>query len=402
MRKAYSEKEMKGSVLVVLLAAVLMCAGSASAVPVDDASGYFDIGSFQSYEAGGVIGDHAKQPEGLIISVYAADGSHILDIGYHDEAIDLYFQVLNDAVLETLLEKEEWLRDYVNELSYKKITFQGTADSTCIYRDEHCTVEIHNTSVKFLKIQTTGDVIFSNLGPYAITEDPRRPASVNISRENEAGETIFSGKIISSNELSCHNETTVVAHHTAMFRGVKTGTVDDEASIRTVAGAIEAGNLGGEITVVKNGAGYKTDAISYYANVTITNRTLSDTRAVFNVSGDSHAAGKTIKINFGRDTLSSTEIDELQVLFDGSEMEKASSLADVLNPNDDGLQPEYLPVQVHAADGKEFFVLVSIPHFSDHQIVIETVADNPLLLAMAATGAVAIVMAAAWGMFRRD
>lgn len=396
--------------LALLLAAVLFFAGSASAVPANDDddddtdTGYFDIGSFCSYETGGIIGAYAAQPEGYIISIYAADGSHILDIGYHDSTIDLYFQVLNDAVLKTLLEKEEWLRDYVNQLSYKKITFQGTADSTCIYSDEHCTVEIHNTSVKFLKIRTTGDIVFSNLGTYTVVQQPRNPTVVNISQENEAGDTVFLGKIISSNELSVHNDTTVVAHQTAMFRGVKTGSVEDQESIRTVAGAIEAGTLGGEITVVKNGQGYKTDAISYYANVTVTEHKLSENKAVFNVSGDSHAAGKTIKLNFGRNALSSIDDleEDLEVFFDGSKMHKASSLVDVLNPNDDGLQPEYLPVQVYAAGGKEFFVLVSIPHFSDHQIVIQTVADNPLLLALAATGAIAIVMAAAWGMFRRD
>ncbi|MFO8133157.1 MAG: hypothetical protein R6U10_04400 [Thermoplasmatota archaeon] len=388
----------------MLLAAGLLLAGSVSAVPFnDDGTGYFGIGSFRSYEAGGIIGKYAEQqPEGYIISVYAADGSHILDIANHDSAIDLYFQVLNDAVLKQLLEKEEWLRDYVNQLSYKKLTWAGTDQSTCIYRDENCRVEIHNTSVKFLKIETTGDIVFSNLQNYTITPDPRRSTTVNVSRQNSEGETVFSGKIISSNGMACHNDTTVIAHQNVMFRGVETGTLEDEEQIRTVAGAIEAGTLGGEITVVKNGQGYKTDAISYYANVTVTGHELSSRRAVFNVSGDSHATGKTVKINFGRGALSSTDVDELQLFFDGSEMRRASSLADVLNPNDDGLQPEYLPVQVHAAGGKEFFVLVSIPHFSDHQIVIQTVADNPVLLALVATGAVAIVMAAAWGMFRRD
>ncbi len=392
--------------LAILLAILLLfVAGSASAAPLDDngGAGYFDIGSFRSYEAGGVIGEYAEQPEGLIISVYAADGSHILDIGYRDGGIDLYFQVLNDAVLKTLLEEEEWLQEYADKLSYLPLHFQG--DSTCIYQGENCMVEIHNTSVRFFKIRTTGDIVFSSLGNYTVTPDPRRPASVNISRRNEAGETIFSGKIISSNELSCHNDTTtIIAHRTAMFRGVETGTLEDEEPIRTVAGALEAGTLGGEITVVKNGQGYKTDVISYYANVTVTavEDKLSSRRIAFNVSGDSHATGKTVKINFGRDTLASTDMDELEVLFDGGDMQKASSLADVLNPNDDGLQPEYLPVQVHAAGGKEFFILVSIPHFSDHQVVVRTIADNPVLLALAATGAIAVVMAAAWGMFRRD
>lgn len=396
--------------LAVFLAAVLFFAGSAGAVHVnDDDTGYFDIGSFRSYETGGIIGEYAEQPDGYIISVYAEDGSHILDIGYHNNAIDLYFQVLNDAVLETLLEKEEWLRDYINQLSYKKLTWEGTDHSTCIYSDEHCTVEIHNTSVKFLKIRTTGDIVFSNLGNYTITPHPRRPTTVNISQQNAAGDTVFSGKIISSHQLSCHNDTTVVAHRTAMFRGVKTGSVEDQESIRTVASAIEAGNLGGEITVVKNGEErYKTDTISYYANVTVTavEPEFSKHKAVFNVSGDCHATGKTIKLNFGRNAFSSIDVnnleDSLEVFFDGRDIKMADDLSDVLNPNDDGLQPEYALMQVKAAGGKEFFVLVSIPHFSDHQIVIQMVADNPLLLAFAATGAVAIVMAAAWGMFRRD
>lgn len=395
--------------LAVLLAILLFFAGTASAVPFnDDDTGYFNIGSFRSYEAGGVVGEYAEQPDGYLISVYGANGSHILDISCHDGAIDLYFQVLNDEVLETLLEKEEWLREYVNQLSYKKITYQGTADSTCIYRDEHCTVEIHNTSVKFLKIRTTGDIVFSSLGSYTVMLDPHCPTTANISQYNSEGDVVFSGKIISSNELSVHNDTAVIAHRTAMFRGVETGPVDeeDEKSIRTVAGAIEAGHLASEITVVKNGDGYKTDAISYYDNVTVTavEDKLSRRRAVFNVSGDSHATGKTIKINFGRNALSSISDLEggLDALFDGRDMQLADNLTDVLDPNDDGLQPEYLPVQVYAADGKEFFVLVSIPHFSDHQIVIQTVADNPVLLALAATGAVAVVMAAAWGMFRRD
>jgi hypothetical protein len=389
--------------LAVLLAILLFVAGSASAAPLDNnGGGYFDIGSFRSYETGGVIGEYAEQPEGLIISVYAADGSHILDIGYSDGGIDLYFQVLNDAVLKMLLEEEEWLQEYADKLSYLPLHFQG--DSTCIYQGENCMVEIHNTSVRFLKIHATGDIVFSNLGNYTVTPRPHRSTSINISQDNAAGETVFSGKIISSNELSCHNDTTIIAHRTAMFRGVETGTLEDEEPIRTVAGALEAGTLGGEITVVKNGQGYKTDAISYYANVTVTavEDKISSRRIAFNVSGDSHTTGKTVKINFGRDTLASTDMDDLEVLFDGGDMQKASSLADVLNPNDDGLQPEYLPVQVHAAEGKEFFILVSVPHFSDHQVVVRTIADNPVLLALAATGAIAVVMAAAWGMFRRD
>ncbi|MGC9307568.1 MAG: hypothetical protein ACP5FL_02180 [Thermoplasmatota archaeon] len=393
----------------MLVAAGLLLVGSVSAVPFNDNdTGYFDIGSFRSYEAGGFMGKYAEQPEGYIISVYAADGSHILDIAYHDNAIDLYFQVLNDAVLKTLLEKEEWLRDYINQLSYKKLTWKGTDQSTCIYSDEHCTVEIHNTSVKFLKIQTTGDIIFSNLADYTVVPHPKRPTTINISQENAAGETVFSGKIMSSNPLSCH-DATVVAHQTAMFRSVEIGTVDDEKAIRTVADAIEAGTLGGEITVVRNGEDtYKTDAISYYSNVTVTavEPEFSRNKAVFNVSGDSHATGKTVKLNFGQNTFSSIDIDELEknlkVSFDGRDVKMADGLSDVLNPNDDGLQPEYALVEVQASGGKEFFVLVSIPHFSDHQIVIQMIEDNPLLLALAATGAIAIVMVAAWGMFRRD
>ncbi|MGC9554998.1 MAG: hypothetical protein ACP5EK_06775, partial [Thermoplasmatota archaeon] len=144
--------------------------------------------------------------------------------------------------------------------------------------------------------------------------------------------------------------------------------------------------------------GYRTDAISYFNNVTIRNGTLSPNRAEFAVNGDHHATGKTVKINMGKDVLSSRS---LQVLFDGEPIPLADDLEDVLNPDDDGLQPEYVMVNVTAGDGGEFFLLVSIPHFSEHTITVESVLRNPVFLGLAAVGALTVVMVASWALFRK-
>lgn len=90
------------------------------------------------------------------------------------------------------------------------------------------------------------------------------------------------------------------------------------------------------------------------------------------------------------------------MIFDGNEIPMADNLSDVLNPDNDGLQPEYSVVYVKSKCGDEFFLLISIPHFSTHTITIESLVKNPIFTGMAAVGAMMVVIAAAWAMFRKD
>jgi len=288
---------------------------------------------------------------------------------YPADHIELYFQIMDDAVLKKLLDKEEWLKDYVNEISYKRMTFERPEIS---FTYGNCSIEMHDTSISFLKIHTTGKIVFSNMSCYNTTNEGN---IIELSKDN------FSGAIISSHELS-ENSDGIVAENDVMFRGMDTRPLSDRTDeIKTVEGAIKTGTLGGEITIVRKDGKYVTDSISYYANVTIKNGTLSPEKAEFTVSGDDHTTGKTVKINVGKDAMSSKN---LKVTFDGEEIPMADSLADVLDPNNDGLQPEYVKVNV-----------------SEHTITLESLAKNPVFMGMAAVSATAVVIAAAWGMFRK-
>ncbi len=388
--------KVKGIRLLAPLVGLLVIFGSGAALGAgagvtggsSTGDGYFDVGNFCQYGSDGIEGKYALSGlEGCVISVYSADGSHLLDIIYRADHIEMHFQIIDDALLKKLLEKEEWLKDYINELSYKKMTFEKPEIS---FTYGNCSIEMHDTSINFLRICTTGNIVFSNMSGYNIKNEGN---VVELSKGN------FSGTVISSHVIKEENGK-LIADRYIMFRGTDTTPLPGETEkLRTVDEAIKSGTLGGEITIVRDNNGYRADNISYYGNVTISNRTLTFHKAEFIVSGDDHTTGKTIKINVGKDALSSKN---LKVMFDGKEIPLADNLTDVLDPNNDGLQPEYVKVNVTAANGGEFFLLISIPHFSTHTIVLESIAKNPIFIGIAAVCAMAVVVAAAWVMFRKD
>ncbi|HDS59681.1 MAG TPA: hypothetical protein ENN54_05250 [Thermoplasmatales archaeon] len=367
---------------------VLLLTGAVAAIPLNDGDDrYFYVGEFRQYEASGIQGTYALSGlQGCGISVYTADGSHLLDITYRADHIDISLQVLENTVLNKLLEKEQWLEQYMRDIAFQHLSFE---QPEIRFTYGNCTIEMHDSSITFLKIYTTGPIVFSGLCDYTLNHSAGHV--VQVTKEN------FSGAIMSSQPL-CVHDGTVIAQKVAMFRGSTASSSQERQKTETVERALEAGLLGAEITVVRADGGYRTDAISYFNNVTIRNGTLNPNRAEFTVSGDHYATGKTVKINMGKDVLSSRD---LQVLFDGEPIPLADDLEDVLNPDDDGLQPEYVMVNVTAGDGGEFFLLVSIPHFSEHTITVESVLRNPVFLGLAAVGALTVVMVASWALFRK-
>jgi len=76
--------------------------------------------------------------------------------------------------------------------------------------------------------------------------------------------------------------------------------------------------------------------------------------------------GRTIIINLADELLDFDQVDEIQIEYDGHPIKMASDLIDVLNPDDDGIFSEYI-ITV-GEDGLQ--LLISIPHFSEHNIVI--------------------------------
>lgn len=127
--------------------------------------------------------------------------------------------------------------------------------------------------------------------------------------------------------------------------------------------------------------------------------------------------GRTIVLNVDAALLESTDPDHLVLRYfdlhnqtDGSTLETevlfaaASSLQDVLDPADDGGQPEYWVVE----DANGLQVLVSVPHWSAHAITVASFfeqLDAPSVLVGVSVGAgmtIALGMVLLWPRRRQD
>lgn len=133
--------------------------------------------------------------------------------------------------------------------------------------------------------------------------------------------------------------------------------------------AIKNQMVGGEISIIKkkNTPGYD-NYVFIYDTVGIIPTEVKDGYVMLQVTGEQVTlGGKTLIINLDRTLLDSNR--EITLTYDGKPLEKAKGLSDILNPNDDGAHAEYYISE--NVEGRQ--VAVSIPHFSEHAIVISLV-----------------------------
>ena len=345
---------------------------------------FFDIGNFKMTEGWEIEGTYLPSGlEGCNISVYS-NNKHVMNIVYKSDRVDVYLKIFDDTLLKTMLK-----RGVIERESLLKISFSGPQ---IFFTYNNCSVELHDATIRFLRIQSPGKIVFSNLTGHNITKTSGTVATL---RKGD-----FCGMIIGSKDLAV-NDGEVVVNGEAMFRGITLQSNEPHAKeILTIEDALKCGSLGGEITIVKEGNKVDWISTSYYNNVTIElmNDTMTDKKAEFIVSGDEHTAGKTIKINVGKGAISSKD---LKVKFDGEEIPMADNITDVLNPNDDGLQPEYVLVNIEGGKGNEFFLLISVPHFSKHIITLQSLSENPLFSAIAIASAFTVLAVASWALFKK-
>jgi len=84
--------------ILVPIAALLIVFGSGMAL--GDGGGDGGDNGFCQYGQDGIAGKYALSGlEGCTISVYSAE-THLLDITYKADHIELYFQIMDDAVLK--------------------------------------------------------------------------------------------------------------------------------------------------------------------------------------------------------------------------------------------------------------------------------------------------------------
>jgi len=145
--------------------------------------------------------------------------------------------------------------------------------------------------------------------------------------------------------------------------------IADVSNYVQLAKVIEMGNVGAAVTV-------KSEALNEVMEpeFTVTKDVYSPTMSVtaqitqekVTIKVNSNTTeGKVILVNVDYLVIPISDPKQILVLFDDTEISMASNYADVVNPLDDEL-PEYLIVM----EAGGFQVLVSIPNFSTHTIVI--------------------------------
>ena len=348
---------------------------------------FFQIGNLTMTREGEITGTYIPRVlEGITLSIFGDAGEHVMDILYGSSSIEVYIKLFDDSLVRTL-----WERGILEKNNLFKITFTGQPQISFTY--ENCTVELQDTSISFLRVTTPGHIVFSNLTRYTLQK--QSPTIVTLTSDD------FYGAITGSKEIILQDDG-LITQKSVIFRGMPLHASEDTQTenILTVEDAILSGELGGEITIVKKENTLEWISTSYANNVSIQvdNETTTSTKTQLVVAGDEQGGGKTIKVNMGQNVLSP---QDLEVRFDGQKIPLADDLTDVLNPNDDGLQPEYVMVEVSGGRNHEFFLLISVPHFSEHLITLESLRENPFMVGLSLVSAFTVIALATWVVIKR-
>lgn len=166
----------------------------------------------------------------------------------------------------------------------------------------------------------------------------------------------------------------------------------------TLARATAEKKIGAEVSFAKD----KRKEVLSFGNVTARVLRSPDEGArdiVVQVEGHGFE-GRVIVLNVDGSLFGATKADRLDVQFDNETIFAAKGgLEDVLNPDDDGLTPEYWLGFDVATGG--FQLVVSVPHYSVHEIrVANFLAEAPPSVVIGVVAGVAAIAAAAVVMFR--
>jgi hypothetical protein len=133
--------------------------------------------------------------------------------------------------------------------------------------------------------------------------------------------------------------------------------------------AIKNKTVGGEITIWKDENEDYSHEILIYENLEIPGVNIEKEKISFLISGDENTTGKTIVVTVDKSIIS--KIDDIIIEYDKEPIKMADDINDILNPNDDGVKPEYL-LSIGANSTQ---ILISIPHFSEHQISVYSLSE---------------------------
>lgn len=335
-------------------------------------AGAFEIGGFEVHD-GDLKGKYLPAGlDGCTISCYT--NKHVLDIVYRKNSIDLSFEFFDDPVLKKIMERESLFKEDIKRaLMNKTLHINGARVS---FEYEGCNVELHDAPTRFMKIYTN-KIVIRNIN---YTIERVKENEIKLVKDNITGILMSDAPMqIDGNNITCYHDVMLVSFSLPQIKHVENDLLDGFMNKM----------IGGEVTI----AGAKSnDTISYFDNVTI-KPVVKNGKILLTVSGDENKGGKVIKVNLARNVCPSSNI---VVRYDGKTIKQADSIEDVLNPNDDGSNPEYWVIE----DKNGVFMLISIPHFSVHKIDISFIVNNPLFQALAIVAGLAVVVAATAYMFK--
>lgn len=108
--------------------------------------------------------------------------------------------------------------------------------------------------------------------------------------------------------------------------------------------------------------------------------------------------GRVIAVDVDPGALGVSRAEDVAARFDNESIARATNLTDALDPDDDGLNPEYY--LVHDAQG--FHFIVSVPHYSVHTLsILAAFAEVPPSVVAGALAGAALVATGGWVLFKR-
>lgn len=336
-----------------------------------------NLGGFEITDDGSITGTYA--PSGLAgtISCYVKD-KHIMDVIYTNDSIDLSINYFD--TLDMIVEKNPFLKENLEQALMKEAfaAFNITNTSSFTMNYKGVVVELHDIPTRFLRVVC--DKIIVNNIHYNITE---KDGMIKLEKDN------FSASLFSTCPMKIEGDT-VVAYKTLMLASFS------YIQEKNLENAFCRETIGGEMTI-NDYTIQEADYVSYFGNVSVTTNILEKGKIALTINGDEKSGGKILKINLGKNVCISSDFN---IVFDGRSVECAESFEDVLDPDDDGLNPEYYVLS--PMKGEEgTFLLVSIPHFSEHQLVIQFIVENTAVKIMAVFLGMIITTMAGFYLFKK-
>ncbi len=242
----------------------------------------------------------------------------------------------------------------------------GTMGAVAISDDdvEKIKFELHDNANGLIKIDVKG----TRTVTFELAEgiEQEGDGTIVLTGENFYGSIVQVGHEGGSVSFKV-NGNTITAQVTdarLMFRSQPVTTVREEADheVKVMQGIVD-GDVGAEVFIED----LESTNTVVYDGVTISIDEIKDDLVQINVNSEM-TGGTTISLWISSDILKSIQNEKVTILYDGEPIELADNYDDIMSPDDDNGEAEFLAVV--GAQGAE--ILVSIPHFSPHSITITT------------------------------